>query len=166
MHHISHLVDDASQSRRLRVQAHVIYPRIDQTFWSLVIGRGYPTPEAPGFRWCTERLKINPTNALTYKTISKSGEVVMLLGVRKAESALRSKNISSREIEGKILTPHNAIPKAYVYNPLTHIPNEYVWDYLLKNDGVSAWGSDNKYLFSLYQGESMGEEQSVVGDNP
>ena len=29
---------------------------------------------------------------------------------------------------------------------------------------MSAWDTDNKYLFSLYQGENLGEEQSVVGE--
>ena len=129
-----------------------------------MIGLGYPTPEAPGFRWCTERLKINPSNKFTYDTIKKDGEIVILLGVRKAESAARSKSITSHEIEGKILSPHVSIPKAYVYNPLTEIPNSVVWEYLLKGDAMSAWGTDNKYLFCLYQGENLGEEQSVVGE--
>jgi len=164
MHNTSSLINSASGSENLRIKAHLIYPEVTQTFWSLVIGLGYPTPEAPGFRWCTDRLKINPTSALTYEIIDKGGEVVILLGVRKAESALRSKSISSRAIEGKLLSPHISIPKAYVYNPLAHVPNEYIWDYLLRNDGISAWGSDNNYLFGLYQGEKMGEEQSVVGE--
>jgi hypothetical protein len=36
----------------------------------------------------------------------------------------------------------------------------------LKDDAKSPWGSDNKYLFSLYQGEHLhlGEEQSVIGE--
>ena len=34
------------------------------------------------------------------------------MGGRKAESAARAKSISSREIEGKILSPHGSIPKA------------------------------------------------------
>ena len=83
--------------------------------------------------------------------------------VRKAESSARNRSNSSREIEGKILTPHTDIPKAYVYNPLTEIKNERVWEYLLKNNGISPWDVDMKYLFSLYQGEDMGEEQSVIG---
>ena len=29
---------------------------------------------------------------------------------------------------------------------------------------MTPWGSDNKYLFSLYQGENLGEEQSVMGE--
>lgn len=163
MHKMSKAINEASAEKNLNVQAHIIYPEIRQTFWSLVIGLGYPTPEPPGFRWCTERLKINPSNAFTYNTIKKDGEIVILLGVRKAESAARSRSISSREIEGKILTPHPQIAKAYVYSPLSEIRNENVWEYLLQNDGKSAWNTDNNYLYNLYRGENLSEEDSVVG---
>lgn len=164
MYRMNRAINAASEDEKLNVEAHMLHPETRQTFWSLVIGLGYPTPEAPGFRWCTERLKINPSNKFTYDTIKKDGEIVILLGVRKAESAARSKSISAHEIEGKILSPHVSIPKAYVYNPLTEIDNAVVWEYLLKDDAQSAWGTDNKYLFSLYQGEQLGEEQSVVGE--
>lgn len=163
MHKMSKTINEASTAKNLNVQAHIIYPEIRQTFWSLMIGLGYPTPEPPGFRWCTERLKINPSNAFTYDTIKKDGEIVILLGVRKAESAARSRSISSREIEGKLLTPHPQIAKAYVYSPLSEVRNENVWEYLLRGDGKSAWNTDNHYLYNLYQGENLSEEDSVVG---
>lgn len=146
------------------VKADIIYPKIEDTFWCKVIGLGYPTPEPPGFRWCTDRLKIHPMNSYTLETIKSNGEVVLLLGVRKAESTYRANNIRVREIEGKLLVPHNDISNAYVYNPLTEIPNADVWHFLLKNNAETPWGSDNKYLFSLYQGENLGEEQSVIGE--
>ena len=92
MHRMSETINTASSSKELNIEAHVIYPEPNQSFWSLVIGLGYPTPEPPGFRWCTERLKINPSNAFTYDTIAKSGEVVILLGVRKAESSAREED--------------------------------------------------------------------------
>ena len=163
MHKMSKAINEASTAKNLNVQAHIIYPEIRQTFWSLMIGLGYPTPEPPGFRWCTERLKINPSNAFTYDTIKKDGEIVILLGVRKAESAARSRSISSREIEGKLLTPHPQIAKAYVYSPLSEVRNENVWEYLLRGDGKSAWNTGNHYLYNLYQGENLSEEDSVVG---
>ena len=100
MYRMNAAINTASESEHLNVEAHMLHPEIRQTFWSLVIGLGYPTPEAPGFRWCTERLKINPSNKFTYDTIKKDGEIVILLGVRKAESAARSKSISFHEIEG------------------------------------------------------------------
>lgn len=162
MHKMSQMINASCAS--LNVKADIIYPKVEDSFWSKVIGLGYPTPEPPGFRWCTERLKINPMNAYTLETIKNNGEVILLLGVRKAESTYRANNIRAREIEGKLLVPHNDIENAYVYNPLTEIPNEEVWKYLLKGTAISPWGSDNKYLFSLYQGENLGEEQSVIGE--
>lgn len=162
MHRMSHMINDVGAE--LNIQADIIYPKIEDTFWCKVIGLGYPTPEAPGFRWCTERLKIHPMNTYTLETIKNNGEVVLLLGVRKAESTYRANSIKAREIEGKLLVPHSDIKNAYVYNPLTDIPNKDVWKFLLKDDGISPWGSDNKYLFSLYQGEHLGEEQSVIGE--
>ena len=163
MHSSSQKINEFSQTHNANIQADIIYPELSQSYWSLVIGLGYPTPEPPGFRWCTERLKILPMNRYTNDIIEKYGEVILLLGVRKAESMTRRRTISSREIEGKLLVPHSDISKAYVYNPLTEIPNELVWEYLLKDNGISSWGVDMKYLFSLYQGENLGEEQSVVG---
>lgn len=163
MHSSSAKINEFSKKINANIRADVIYPDVMQSYWSLVIGLGYPTPEPPGFRWCTERLKILPMNRYTNELIEQYGEVILLLGVRKAESISRMRSISSREIVGKLLTPHSDISKAYVYNPLTEIKNERVWEYLLRNDGVSSWGVDMKYLFSLYQGEDMGEEQSVIG---
>lgn len=163
MHSSSNKINEFSKKINANIQADIIYPEVVQSYWSLVIGLGYPTPEPPGFRWCTERLKILPMNRYTNSIIEQHGEVILLLGVRKAESSTRKRSITAREIEGKILTRHTDIPKAHVYNPLTEIKNELVWEYLLKDDGVSTWGVDMKYLFSLYQGEDLGEEQSVIG---
>ena len=162
MHRMSKMIGEFGE--KLNIKSEIIYPKVQDTFWCKVIGLGYPTPEAPGFRWCTERLKIHPMNDYTLEKIKNNGEVVLLLGVRKDESIYRANNIRAREIEGKLLVPHKDIKNAYVYNPLTEIPNEEVWRFLLKGNAKSPWGSDNKYLFSLYQGENLGEEKSVIGE--
>ena len=164
MHDSSRHINEASKRDHLDISAHIIYPLPEQTFWSRVIGLGYPTPEPPGFRWCTERLKIQPMNLFVNERIKESGEIIILLGVRKAESAVRNRTITAREIEGKLLNMHSDIKNAYVYNPITEIHNDLVWEFLLKDDGRSPWGSDLKYLFNLYQGENLGEEQSVIGE--
>lgn len=162
MHEASNKIGEAGAS--LNIVSDVIYPKLENTFWCRVIGLGYPTPEPPGFRWCTERLKIEPMTRYTIEQVKNNGEIILLLGVRKAESSHRASNIRNREIEGKLLTPHTAIANAYVYNPLTEISNDIVWEYLLKNDSMTPWGTSAKYLFSLYQGENLGEEKSVLGE--
>lgn len=164
MHSSSESINRAAREDDLPIYATIIYPEPEQTFWGRVIGLGYPTPEPPGFRWCTDRLKINPMNKFVNEKIEENGEIVILLGVRKGESLTRMKTITAREIEGKLLNLHNDIPNAYVYNPITEIPNNLVWEFLLKDDCRSPWGTDMKYLFNMYQGEDMGEEQSVLGE--
>lgn len=166
MHSSSKSINTAADKNHdaLPIEAHIIYPEPEQTFWSRIIGLGYPTPEPPGFRWCTDRLKIMPMNTFVNERIKQDGEIIILLGVRKGESLTRFKTITAREIEGKLLNMHNDIPNAYVYNPITEVPNNLVWEFLLKDDCKSPWNTDMKYLFSLYQGESMGEEQSVLGE--
>ena len=164
MHESSKKIAVASKEQKLNIQAKIIYPETHQTFWARVIGLGYPTPEPPGFRWCTERLKIRPMNKFVDECIKVNGEIIILLGVRKAESNARSRSITGKKIEGYLLNRHNNIERAYVYNPLTEIENDLVWDYLLRDNGISPWGTSMRQLFSLYQGENLSEEQSVLGE--
>ncbi len=164
MHSSSNRINLAAEYDGLKIEAKIIYPEPEQSFWSRIIGLGYPTPEPPGFRWCTDRLKIAPMNKFVNDCIEENGEIIILLGVRKGESTTRLKTITAREIEGKLLNLHNDIDNAYVYNPITEIPNDLVWKFLLKDNCISPWGTDMKYLFSLYQGENLGEEQSVLGE--
>lgn len=155
---MSKMIDESARAQDLPVYSHIVLPRLEATFWTLVIGLGYPTPEPPGFRWCTDRLKIHPSNKFIKDTVEQNGEVIILLGVRKAESAARARRIEGREIVGKLLNKHEVIEGAYVYNPITELTTEDVWRVLLtKNNGISPWGSDNNYLLSLYKNEDGGE---------
>ena len=72
---MSNMINQAGAE--LRVHADIVHPETADTFWSRVIGLGYPTPEAPGFRWCTDRLKINPMNKYTLESIKNNGEIVL-----------------------------------------------------------------------------------------
>jgi DNA sulfur modification protein DndC len=57
-------------------------PKLDDTFWLNIIGKGYPSPNR-WFRWCTERMKINPTNEYILDTVSKHGRAIIILGTRR-----------------------------------------------------------------------------------
>jgi 3'-phosphoadenosine 5'-phosphosulfate sulfotransferase (PAPS reductase)/FAD synthetase len=93
-------------------------PDPDQTFWVNLIGRGYPAPTRM-FRWCTDRMKIAPTSNYIRTKISESGEVVLLLGVRRAESANRAVTINRhRNVAGSRLNPHDDMKGGMVFRPL------------------------------------------------
>src|SRR4051794_22361005 len=74
----------------LPLNSHRLTPAVTDTFWVNLIGKGYPAPR-PKFRWCTERMKINPSNAFIRSVVQAHGEAILVLGVRKAESSARSR---------------------------------------------------------------------------
>lgn len=79
------LINRKSSEMNLPIEAISLKPEVQRTFWVNVIGRGYPTPNTM-FRWCTDRLKIEPANNFIHRCIDKNGEVIMVLGVREGES--------------------------------------------------------------------------------
>lgn len=66
-----------------------VRPKLEDTFWVNLIGKGYPSPNR-WFRWCTEQMKINPTSHYILNTVNKNRQAIIFLGTRKAESANRA----------------------------------------------------------------------------
>ena len=148
------LINKKSKELNLPVEALILRPAVDRTFWVNVIGRGYPTPNTM-FRWCTDRLKIEPANAFVKKCIDKNGEVIMVLGVRDGESGTRDRVLKSHTIEGEMLMKHTTMVNAYVFAPIRHMDTIDVFTYLAAYD--SPWDSDNKKLFAFYEESGGGE---------
>lgn len=132
----------------LPIETHKVKPEINKSFWSGIIGKGYPSPRQK-FRWCTDRLKIEPANRFILDKVSTFGEVVMVLGVRESESQTRANVIKSHTVEGKILMRHSTLQNAFVYAPIRGFDLDDVWGYLLQYP--SPWGNDNHQLLDLYQ---------------
>ena len=90
------LLRDKAKEKGLPIFPSLLTPNIEETFWVNLIGKGYPAPNNK-FRWCTERMKIRPSDRFLRKVASESGEAVLVIGTRKAESANRA--ISIRRFE-------------------------------------------------------------------
>ena len=138
-------------------------PRLEDTFWVNVIGRGYPVPNNT-FRWCTDKMKIKPTSRYLMDQIAESGEAIILIGTRNSESITRAKSIKKHEIRGKRLTKHPHNPNTYVYAPIKELMLEEVW-YII-NAMTSPWGADNSKLFQIYLDASADDYEcpTVVTD--
>ena len=81
-------IQEAVDSLSLPLTVARTRPDIDKTFWVLLIGKGYPSPNQQ-MRWCTDRLKIQPTSTYIRENVSKHGAAVVVLGVRRTESIRR-----------------------------------------------------------------------------
>ena len=53
-------IKDTAGNLGLPISVVTTKPEKGKTFWSLLIGKGYPSPNQ-SMRWCTDRLKIQPT---------------------------------------------------------------------------------------------------------
>tara|TARA_B110000003_G_scaffold62251_1_gene62629 strand:- start:7993 stop:9207 length:1215 start_codon:yes stop_codon:yes gene_type:complete len=126
-------------------------PKLEQTFWINVIGKGYPVPNN-AFRWCTDKLKIRPTSSFLHEQIDEKGEAIVLLGTRYNESASRERSMRKHEVKNQRLSPHNISPNTMTYAPIKDLFLEEVW-YLI-NAFPSPWGFDNSILFKIYSDAS------------
>lgn len=144
-------ISEAARNEGLPIIVKKTTPRLDESFWINVLGKGYPVPNNT-FRWCTDKLKIRPTSNFLLEQIDEKGEAIVLLGTRYDESSTRERSMRKHEIEGKRLSKHNTTANTYVYAPIKELMLEEVW-YLI-NAIPSPWGFDNSILFQIYSDAS------------
>ncbi len=156
------LINEYSLENHLNIKATILHPSNNETFWTLLLGKGYPSPRQK-FRWCTHRLKIKPMDEFINEVVKEdSTSVVVVLGVRSQESNSRKQTIENHTVEGKILKKHATNNNAYVYAPIEVLSNDDVWACLLNT--TSPWGFDNNLLLSLYRDASDESECPIQQD--
>lgn len=156
------IMAEAARNQDLPFAPHRLFPELKDRFWVNMIGRGYPAPR-PKFRWCTERLKINPSNNFILRVVQEHGEVILALGTRKAESQVRAASIEQYSIGAREhLQRHGQLDRSWVYAPIAAWSNDDVWQYLMQVN--NPWGIANKDLLGMYQGATEDGECPLVVD--
>ncbi len=149
------LIRAASDRLLLPITVVKTSPQPDQTFWVNLIGRGYPSPNRM-FRWCTDRMKIRPTSDYITSQVAASGQVVLLLGVRRAESAVRAASVNKyTPKDGRRLNAHNTLKGCLVFRPIVDFETDEVWQVLLQRP--PPWGGSHRELVTLYRNAQGGE---------
>lgn len=108
-----------SEQHHLNIETRLLRPPAEQSFWVNIIGRGYPPPNRI-FRWCTQRLKIDPLTEFVNCRLGHWGHAILHLGARRAESASRAQTMAGREI-CKGLSRHPDLPNVWGSNPIRHL---------------------------------------------
>ena len=155
-------INRAAKKRDLPITGDIVYPKTSQSFWVNLLGKGYPAPTTK-FRWCTERMKIDPVSAFIQSKISNFGEVIVVLGARSQESATRAHTMKKHRIDGSLLSRHTSLANAYIYTPIANWRHDDVWECLLS--ASRPWGGTNETLFDLYKGSNQGECPLVIDTN-
>ncbi|OQQ01371.1 hypothetical protein BK412_18370 [Vibrio campbellii] len=187
---VNHIKDSLSAIQKgatrddLPISCHKVVPESDQTFWSSLLGKGYPAPTR-SFRWCTERMKIDPVSDFIKSKVSQFDEVIVVLGSRSQESASRAQVIAKHKIDGSRLARHTTLANAFIYTPIdtwavndvwkilrlcrletkeTPLGTRNIWkdDYDLEWE--NPWGGKNLVLWNLYKDSSGQGECPMVID--
>ncbi|MFT4017696.1 MAG: DNA phosphorothioation system sulfurtransferase DndC [Agriterribacter sp.] len=151
-------IQKAAIEQQLPLIVEETIPKLDDSFWVRLIGLGYPAPNR-FYRWCTERLKINPTTRLITEKIAENGEVILLLGTRSAESSNRAASIKKFEVKGQRLRKHQ-LANAFVYAAIKDVTTNELWQYL--NQVSPPWGGNHKELVTLYRNANAGDCPLVI----
>lgn len=148
---------------QLPIIPHRLTPITKNTFWVNLIGRGYPYPRRD-FRWCTDRLKIDPSNRFIKEILDAESEAILVLGSRKAESVTRKAVMEGYERKRyrENLSPNGSFPNSYVFTPIENWSNDNVWQFLVQYS--NPWGHSNKDLLAMYSGASSDGECPLVID--
>lgn len=177
-------IEKGAKRNQLPISCHKVVPEADQTFWSSLLGKGYPAPTR-SFRWCTERMKINPVSDFIKTKVSQFDEVIVVLGSRSEESASRAQVIAKHKIDGSRLARHTTLSNAFIYTPidtwavndvwkilrLCHLETKEtprgttnIWSNRYDLEWENPWGGKNLILWNLYKDSSGQGECPMVID--
>ncbi len=150
------------ETYNLPVNVNVTKPDPEKTFWVNLLGKGYPAPNRV-FRWCTDRLKIEPTTYFIKKIVNLSGDCLLLLGVRKAESIARNTRITEyqEKAQSEFFNRHNDIKNCIIFTPVVNLTDDEVWQTLLSCP--PPWGGTHRELVTLYRNGKGGECPFIIG---
>lgn len=156
-------MDRHAQEQHLPFVTHRLTPEINNTFWVCLLGRGYPFPRKK-YRWCTDRLKIQPVNKFIKDKIAEHGEIILVLGTRKAESSRRARTMAYYEKQRvrELLSPNPTLANELVFSPLENWTDDDVWVFLMQNE--NPWGYSNMDLLTLYRGATADNECPLMVD--
>ena len=151
------IMQETANEIGLPLETHRLTPEVNNTFWVNLLGRGYPFPRKK-MRWCTDRLKIQPVNHFVMNQIAEYGEIILVLGTRKAESTNRAKTMAHYEKKRvrELLSPNPSMANELVFSPLEDWNDNDVWVFLMQYP--NPWGYSNKELLTLYRGATADGE--------
>lgn len=153
----------ASKEKELPFIPVQLTPDFDNTFWVNLIGRGYPFPRMK-YRWCTDRLKIQPVNKFIKERIAEHGEIILVLGTRKKESTRRNRTMTRLEKKRvrELLSPNPTLANELVFSPMEDWSDDDVWSFLFQYK--NPWGYSNIDLMTMYRGATADNECPLMVD--
>jgi DNA sulfur modification protein DndC len=108
----------------LPVSVRILEAPISERFFVKVIGRGYPPP-TDKFRWCTDRLRIDPVSR--YLESEQVSSATVVLGVRSSESSTRSLTLNENGTNDRFWRTQRGKRNRRLFMPILDYSIRDVW---------------------------------------
>jgi len=108
----------------LPIHTKIVSPLLNERFFVKVFGRGYPPP-TDKFRWCTDRLRIDPVTRFLKSQKFESATVV--LGVRESESATRQLTLAENKTHSRFWKHQRGEDNRKLFMPIVDYSVGDVW---------------------------------------
>lgn len=112
----------------LPISVRTLHPTLHDRFFVKIIGRGYPPP-TDKFRWCTDRLRVQPITRLMAE--SNHAASVVVIGVRADESSSRATTLAKHEVGHRYWRKQSNASARRLFVPIVDFTVIDVWQTLL-----------------------------------
>jgi DNA sulfur modification protein DndC len=147
-------IASAADAQRMPVGVRILEPELRHRFFVAVIGRGY-APPTHWFRWCTKGMRIRPMSKFIKSQLTASGAVVIVLGLRRAESHARAEVLKRYSAGQPFMGRYGNMSGALAFTPIEDFDTAAVWQFLMQIP--CPWGGSNRKLMQLYSRAAGGE---------
>jgi DNA sulfur modification protein DndC len=117
-------LDREARAFGLPIKTKILSPSIKERLFVKIIGRGYPPP-TDKFRWCTDRLRIDPVTA--FLEAEEMNSATVILGVRESESATRQLTLIENRTENRFWNKQKGASDRRLFMPILDYSVQDVW---------------------------------------
>jgi DNA sulfur modification protein DndC len=129
-----------------------VKPTLENHYFVKVIGRGYPPPSNK-FRWCTNRLRIDPIQTAIKKSSSNQKSIVVL-GTRYEESQERNRVLEKHSTNQEYVFSQNGYANTTLFCPIINFNTDDVWEALVNLKSIKSIDIEKlSKIYKLISGE-------------
>ncbi|MAC84346.1 MAG: hypothetical protein CL624_09450 [Arcobacter sp.] len=122
-------IDEFGIKHKLCLDVRKVSPSTKNTYFSLLIGKGYIMPSRNSKRWCTDRLKIQPQKKLIVNILNQTKNgFIAITGQRQDESLERKNRMKAQTVEGSFKV--HEFKDCNLYAPIEHWNTSDVWNHI------------------------------------
>lgn len=138
---------------------HCVEPEFKNRYWNQIIGKGATLPRSD-MRWCTQKMKIDPMEAMVESVLNKHFGYIALTGARKDEGEDRRERLERNAVKPGSKMKVHADKRCNLFCPIEDWTMEDVWNHIYSTS--ENWVNANALGVMYSEAAGDGDECTTV----